>query len=125
MVEECVHTVSEPVAEDLFEIARWDHAVVCLEILVRVEPVRERDHALATVEMALLVADILFESVSVVGIVGTHWVVWWVLDHYGWQFLGVSPGTVREVGVHDAVSGESPDNLALPTAYFDSDVVLS
>jgi hypothetical protein len=33
--------------------------------------------------VALLVADILFESVRVVGIVGTHCVVCWVLDHYG------------------------------------------
>jgi hypothetical protein len=43
--------------------------------------------------------------------------VWWVLDHYGWQFLGVSPGTVREVGVHGTLSGLSPDDVAFPTAY--------
>jgi len=76
MVKECVHTVSEAVAEDLFEIARGDHAIVGFEILVRVEPICERDHALVTVEMALLVADVLFESVSVVGIAGVHCVVW-------------------------------------------------
>jgi hypothetical protein len=33
--------------------------------------------------------------------------VCWVLDHYGWQFLGVKPG---------AVSGASPDNFAFLTA---------
>jgi hypothetical protein len=43
--------------------------------------------------------------------------VWWVLDHYGWQFLGVSPGPVQEVGVHGTLSGLSPDNVAFPTAY--------
>lgn len=117
MVEECVHTVFEPVAKDLFEIARGDHAIVGFEILVRVEAIRERDHTLATVEMALLVADVLFESVSVVGIAGVHCVVWWVLDHYGWQFLAVSPGTVRKVGVHGAVSGLFPGNVVFSTAY--------
>jgi len=117
MVKDRVDPIFEPVAEGVLESTRGDYAIVGFEILVRVEPVRERDYALATGKVPFLVADILFESVSVVGIAGTHCVVWWVLDHYGWQFLGVSPGTVREAGVRGAVSGISPDNVAFPTAY--------